>query len=542
MTGLVATVRGLPLRAQVILAFAVIATLGALALIASRATAPGMDLLYAGLDSASAGEVVGELEALQIPYEVRGDAIYVAGDGRDRARMTLAARGLPRQGQSGYEILDGLSGFGTTSEMFDAAYWRAKEGELARTIVAFPDVKAARVHIAHGDRRPFRASTDGPSASVAVTMEGGSVFDRSRARAVRYLVALAVPGLEPKRVSVLDGAGTLLLAPGSDDAAAGADAGVSAAAATAREARLTSELTRLLEAHVGKDRARVTVTVETNPGAETVVERTIDPTSRVAIHTDTQETSEQGKTGADPAGAKTNQPGEDQGAAPGSESSSRTETRERVNYEVSEVRRERTRAAGAVERISVAVLVDTAQPQPAAADGQAAGEPQPVDLERLTDLVKAAVGFDADRGDVVSVQAMRFAVAPDAGTEVTALDLPGPLMRNLPRLVESGLIALVALALLFFVVRPLMASGRGGGAQAPASPAVAGAAPQAALAAPEGGTAALSGPAGQAARLEAPSGDTSPAGLLTQVVARDPDAAADLLKQWLNGTPEREHA
>ncbi|MCP1336837.1 flagellar basal-body MS-ring/collar protein FliF [Futiania mangrovi] len=542
MTGLVATVKGLPARGQVVLAFAVIATLGALALMAARATAPAMELLYAGLDGASAGEVVGELDALQIPYEVRGDAIYVAGNRRDRARMTLAARGLPRQGQAGYEILDGLSGFGTTSEMFDAAYWRAKEGELARTIVDFPDVKAARVHIAHGDRRPFRGSAEGPSASVAVTMEGGAVIDRGRARAVRYLVALAVPGLEPKRVSVLDGAGTLLLAPGADDAGAGADAGVSAAAASARETRLTTELTRLLEAHVGKDRARVTVTVETNPGAETVVERTIDPTSRVAIHTDTQETAEQGKTGADPAGAKTNQPGEDVQAAPGSESSSRTETRERVNYEVSEVRRERTRAAGAVERISVAVLVDAAQPAPAAAEGQPAGEPQPVDLASLTELVKAAVGFDADRGDMVSVQAMRFADLPGTGTEVTALDVPGPLMRNLPRLVESGLIALVALALLFFVVRPLMASGRAASEPA-AAPAAAGTIPQAALAAPQGGmaAAALTGPAGQPARLEAPA-DTSPAGLLTHVVSRDPDAAADLLKQWLNGTPEREHA
>ena len=99
-----------------------------------------MALIYGGLDSAQAGEVIAGIERAGVPYEVRGDAIYVASDQRDRLRMDLAAEGLPAAGSTGYELLDGMSGFGTTSQMFDAAYWRAKEGELARTILALPNV------------------------------------------------------------------------------------------------------------------------------------------------------------------------------------------------------------------------------------------------------------------------------------------------------------------------------------------------------------------------------------------------------------------
>ena len=116
-----------------------------------------MALLYSGLDPAAAGEVVAELEAERraLRGARRGDPRRRAA--RDRVRMALAAKGLPAGGPAGYEILDGLSGFGTTSQMFDAAYWRAKEGELARTITASPNVRAARVHLANPVQPALRA-------------------------------------------------------------------------------------------------------------------------------------------------------------------------------------------------------------------------------------------------------------------------------------------------------------------------------------------------------------------------------------------------
>lgn len=116
--------------------------------LAGMASRPSMALLYAGLEGAQAGEVITALDAQGVTHEIRGDAIYVEAARRDELRMMLASEGVPSAGGAGYELLDGLSGFATTSQMFDAAYWRAKEGELARTIVSSSYIQAARVHIA----------------------------------------------------------------------------------------------------------------------------------------------------------------------------------------------------------------------------------------------------------------------------------------------------------------------------------------------------------------------------------------------------------
>lgn len=120
------------------------------------ANRPNMALLYSGLDPSQSGGVIDAISQSGAVYEIRGDSIWVEQPRRDELRMTLAGQGLPSTGSSGYELLDGMSGFGTTSQMFDAAYWRAKEGELSRTILALPNVKTARVHLAVLGGRGYR--------------------------------------------------------------------------------------------------------------------------------------------------------------------------------------------------------------------------------------------------------------------------------------------------------------------------------------------------------------------------------------------------
>src|SRR6056297_2198395 len=249
--------------------------------LARVAVQPGMALLYAGLDAAAAGGVVSALEARQVPYEVRGDAIYVPDGERDALRMTLAAEGRPEGGAAGYELLDDLSGFGTTSEMFDAAYWRAKEGELARTILALPQVRSARVHVANPQRRPFERGGE-PTASVAVSMSSGALPAR-QAEAVRFLVAAAVPGLSPEGVTVIDAEKGVAIADGSaDDPARGTQE---------RAERLKANVERLLAARVGPESVVVEVTVDADMNSETVRERVLDPEGRVAVHSDVQESA-----------------------------------------------------------------------------------------------------------------------------------------------------------------------------------------------------------------------------------------------------------
>ena len=142
-------------RRRIVLGLAVLAVLVSLWTLFRMATAPTMTLLYAGLEPGAAGEVVRSLEQRGVAYDVRGGSVFVDSTQRDELRLTLASEGLPANGGKGYELLDALNGFGTTSQMFDAAYWRAKEGELARTIVASRHITQARVHIANADSSPF---------------------------------------------------------------------------------------------------------------------------------------------------------------------------------------------------------------------------------------------------------------------------------------------------------------------------------------------------------------------------------------------------
>ncbi|MEM9147642.1 MAG: flagellar basal-body MS-ring/collar protein FliF [Pseudomonadota bacterium] len=448
MEQLLRTWRALDLRRRAFLIGAGVLSLVAVLSLAQLATRPAMALLYSGLDPATAGEVVGRLEQLGVPSEVRGDAIFVVEGERDRVRLSLAREGLPRQGQAGYELLDGMSGFSATSDMFNAAFWRAKEGELARTILAAPGVRAARVHIAVPSRRPFARESAPPTASVTVSMAGGALT-QSQARAFRYLVALSVPNLNPEQVAVIDSRTGIVLAPGEEGGGRDSDT-----AAAERETRLKAEIEQLIAARVGRDRARVSVTVETDREAETVVETVIDPDSRVTISLDNEEITDSSSGSAGNVTVASNLPAGDAENNP-SRQSARSETRERANYDYSELRRERVRQAGAIRRISVAVLVDGLVED--GADGTPVWQPRPeAELAALSELVKAAIGFDAERGDIVTVESMAFQPDATPGELAEASPILRFVERNALTLIQIAVLAIVSVVLALTVVRPLL--------------------------------------------------------------------------------------
>jgi flagellar M-ring protein FliF len=447
LQNVIATWSALDLRRRVIIIVATLAMFASVVALSRIAGRTDMALLYAGLEPGAAGEVVAALEQRGVAHEVRADSIFVDAAQRDSLRMALASEGLPTAGGGGYELLDNLSGFGTTSQMFDAAYWRAKEGELARTLLAMPQIKAARVHIASAPSRAFGPNTLA-TASVTLTTTGGTLSD-AQARAIRHMVASAVSGMTPDAVQIIDTVAGLI--GGQDNASlAGTDA-------ADRSAQIKGNVERLLAARVGPGRAVVEVSVDLVSERESITERTFDPQGRVAISSETEE-----KTGSntEPGGEVTvasNLPeGDAEGGGQGQSQSS--ETRERVNYEVSETQREVLRAPGGIKRMTVAVMVDGVIS--IAADGTRSWTPRPdEEIAALRELVASAVGLDETRGDVLTLKSLEFQELPvPEGSLVSAGILPKMTGTDIMSMIQTAVLAVVALVLGLFVIRPIFSS------------------------------------------------------------------------------------
>ena len=500
---------------------AIAATLGvfiAVLMLARIATAPGMALLYGGLEGAQAGEVIRVLDQRGIAYEVRGDAIYVDAAQRDETRMALAAQGLPASSSTGYELLDGLTGFGTTAQMFDAAYWRAKEGEIARTIMAGPHIRFARVHISQGATQPFRRDQQA-SASVTVT-PAGPPLTVPQAQALRFLVASAVAGLSPEDVAVIDSNGGMVIADDTGPEARGND----------RAEQMRRNVERLLAARVGAGRAVVEVNVETVTDRETITERLIDPAARAAV---SQETEERNATSSDTRGAPvsvaSNLPDGDAAAGDGRSDSREQSTRERIAWEVSQTSREIERGPGAIRRLSVAVLVDGVRSVDA--NGALQWTPRSDDeLAALRELVASTVGFDEARGDVITLRSLQFEpVVSDLGTPgsagfLDALDLMG--------LIRLAALAAVVLFLGLFVLRPILRGGSSGGGAQPLDDPMAGFAPMIAM------SPALSGEIdSDFGSADAPE-SADPVERMRQLIAERQDETLEILRSWMEEPEE----
>lgn len=422
---------------KAILAGAFLATFLAIFSFAWIASRPNMSMIYGGLDAAQAGEVVAGLERSGVPYEVRGDAIWVETSQRDRLRMELAAQGLPAEGSMGYELLDGMSGFGTTSQMFDAAYWRAKEGELARTILALPNVKSARVHLAVEAGRGYRRDVTG-NASVTLTTNGQAI-SRDQAVALKYLVSSGVPGMMPDSVTVIDTQRGIVAASEDDT---GAD----------RAADMKRNVERILEPHVGAGNAIVGLNLDLVTETELLTEQRFDPDQRALISQVTEETSDQSNSsGSGAVTAASNLP-DGQDAQGDQTQSARSENRQQANYEVSHVTREVSRQPGTIRRLTVAVLLN------GVAQTNANGETEIVprsdaELQTLSELVASAVGYDESRGDQITVKSLPFAALGEDGTAAQT----GLLDRLEPNgLLRILLIGFFAMAMIFMILRPIL--------------------------------------------------------------------------------------
>lgn len=503
------TLRALPLSRQLLLGAAVLGIVFLMSFMVQGATKEPMALLYSGLEPQHAGEIIEELDQSGTPYEIQGGAIFIPESKRDQVRFALAKEGLPRQSVQGYELLDEVNGFSVTSEMYNASYWRAKEGELTRTILAIPGISSARVHIGASLRSGFSRSQSAQTASVTIATTHN--LSKGQAEAIQYLVALAVSGLKPEDVAVIDPTKGILAGPNSDKTA---DAGV---AAEDQATALEQKITTLLEARVGIGNARVTASLDVSRERQRISTVAFDPQSKVVRTKTTSDSNESGSgSGSGALTVASNLP-EGEGAGGTSSSNSAKNSSESIAYEINETRTEIEKLPGQVERISIAVLLNEQSLgiDPAAADAATVREKIISDVQAL---VSSGAGLNLERGDSISVELMPFQTI--AAEDMTAA--PGMAEQLIQRYFWSGLQALllgvVVIVLAFGVVRPML-SPKGKG-EADAAAAGKGAAPAGAVA--TGGAAAGGAP------------DSDPFNYLKDYAKERQDETAALLQQWLN--------
>ena len=424
------------------------AALGALFMNMGRPNA----LLYSNLDLKEAGEITQALDQANIRYEAKGDGstLMVARDEVASTRLLLSGKGLPTAGSVGYEIFDQTSVVGQTDFVQQLNRQRALEGELARTIQSLDGVTSARVHLVLPKRELFEDEIQQASASVSIAV-GAREPSPDQVRAIQNLVAGAVPNMKPDRVTVVD-QHAKTLSGGSEGDAMAADGRKSAV-----EARVAKTVKTLVEGVVGPGKARVNVTADLDLSQVTIQQETFDPDGQVVRSETTSEESanenQPNQTGAVTAAA--NIPGAPPNAE-GNVNSASGRTGTTTNYDISKTVRTEVKEPGQVKRLSVAVAVDGVT-APAGADGKpGAYTARPAaEMQRIEQLVRTAVGFDAQRGDQVTVINVQFPRADTGGGVVAANPLMGFDKNDIMQIVQWVILLIVALLTIFFVVRPL---------------------------------------------------------------------------------------
>jgi flagellar M-ring protein FliF len=444
---------------QRLAAMAVVAVLmlGFFAFLIMRASTPQLAPLYTGLSFEDSAAIVEELQQQNTVYELRGDGdtILVPRDQITAIRMSLAGSGLPTRGQVGYEIFDQQNTLGATSFVQNINNVRALEGELARTITSLARIKSARVHLVLPERALFSRDKNDPTASIVLSVRGE--LSTGEIRAIQHLVSSAVEGLTPNRVSIVDDTGDLLAAGIGADEDGTLLAGQAQERRVAVENRLRQRVEDLLANIVGNGRARVQVSAELDLTHVTRTAKSFDPESAVVRSTQTKEIAN--STNAPKADGEVSASTQLPGASTASgqlQSEIGSTTEEVTNYEISEINSTEMTDPGAIKRLSVAVVVDGTYTTDASGASTYAPRDQET-LDQIQALVRSAVGFDETRGDQITIANLQFADGPTP--PVLGTESPGLFDFTRDDLIAGAqmLVTLViALALVFFVMRPLL--------------------------------------------------------------------------------------
>ena len=435
-----------------------LALIGFFTFLILRVTAPEMMPLFTDLTLDDSAAIAKQLDREGVAYELHdnGNVILVPKDRVARLRMELAQSGLPKGGSIGYEIFDKSDALGTTSFVQNINAVRALEGELERTIRTLDSVHDARVHLVIPERPLFSRDKVEPSASIVLRVRGS--LELGQVRAIRHLVATAVNGLRPQRISVVDETGNLL-ADGADDDPTGGTA--IDERQIALENRLRKQVEGIVDSVVGPGHARVQVNADFDFSRITETSDKYDPDGRVVRSSQTrEESSATGQSNSEvtvgnqiPQGQQTQS---QQGGNPQPRDESK-KTDEIVNYEISKTTKTEVTEPGRVKRVSVAVVVDGTYSKND--KGDIVYKPRSKEeIDQIAALVRSAIGFDQKRGDQVEVANLHFAESPaqPITTPTGWLSALQFSKDDIMRAIEMVVMGLLGFAVLLLVVRPLV--------------------------------------------------------------------------------------
>ena len=358
--------------------------------------------LFRNLSIEESGKIVDKLKELNIPYQISngGTGILVPQEKVYEARMKLAQEGLPTQGE-GFEIFD-KNAFGLTSFLQKVNYQRALQGELERTIMELQEVEGARVHIVVPEERLFAEDEKLPTASVVLKLRPGVTLQNTQIEAITNLIANSVEGLNPDRVAIVDDRGNVLASGTGEDSAWATLSRLTATQLEIKkeiEATLTNRIQSMLESALGYNQAVVRVSADMDFEQREGEKETFEPIrGGEAIARSTQETEEKYQGGATAPGGvpgvASNIPVYGQESSETGQNSNYTRRDSTVNYEINRVMEKFSSSPGKINRLSVAVLVDSELP--------------PEQVEKVEGVVKAAAGLSEERGDMLIVESLPF--------------------------------------------------------------------------------------------------------------------------------------
>ncbi|MDI3298195.1 MAG: flagellar basal-body MS-ring/collar protein FliF [Bacillota bacterium] len=401
---------------------------------------PAMAPLFSRLQAQDAAAIVQQLQSQGVPYQLadQGQTILVPADQVYKLRLDMAAKGLPSSGVVGFESMNSLP-LGSTSFQQQVAYLRALEGELTRTILQINGVAGARVHINLPQQSVFVSQQQPASAAVMVEMAPGQLLEPDQVAGIRHLVAASVPDLKPEDVVIVDQYGRSLDAGSGGQASAG-PAGY--AQQRAFEQDLQQSVTSLLQQVFGSTPVAVRVSASLDMDQRTIQNDTYSQPAGASangglaqsVHQLQEQFSGTGMPPGGLAGSASNLPPgasvPTYPAAGNGGTSTYTQTDTTTDYLVNHIQEQIKVAPGAIQRLSVAVVVGT--------------NLTPAQQQAVQQVVEAAVGANAQRGDVVTVLGMPFrSVKPAAPRQAAA---------PRPTLLEPPYVYALAGALLLLLV------------------------------------------------------------------------------------------